>query len=144
MNSTLRHILFRLSWFLLALVGCAGPTQLPIDLDSEPQGTDRDQLRAAMAQERPVFFETDQGERFYGEVRSTYDDNFLLEKKDAFEGDAMTPMTDRMSYAYVEIARAVPIPEEGNSTQGFVLGTTVLVVAILALTFFVVTFPVPY
>jgi hypothetical protein len=113
-------ILFSLLW----LTACGGPSRPVIDLDTPPEGTDRERLRTAMAQERPIFFETREGERFYGEVRSTGPERFELSEKEPFGGEN-------------------PVPEEGNSTRGFVLGTTVIVVALVAVMALVAVFPVP-
>ena len=122
-----------ISIFLILLIaGCSGPCQPAVDLESPPRGTDRDQLRTAMAQERPIFFETFEGERFYGEVRGTYNEEFVLSKKDPFEGDALIPMNDRMQYSYAEILRAMPVPEEGNSPDALVVGIAVFAAVVFA------------
>jgi len=118
---------------MLLVFGCGGPTKPALDLDSPPQGTDREQLRALMAQERPIFFETQEGERFYGEVRRTSAEDFELSEKKPFDGETAIPMSEKMSYRYADISRAQSVPEEGNSMRGLSLFMTSIVVGFLIL-----------
>ena len=104
---------------------------MPVDLDTPANGIDREQLRVLMAQERPIFFETQEGERFYGEVRRTFADKFELSNKEPFDGKTTIPMSEKMSYPYADISRAQPAPEEGNSMPAFSLGMTTIVVGFL-------------
>ena len=76
-------------------------------------------------------------------MRSTGPESFELSEKGTLRGENPVPMSDRLEYEYTDIARAEPVSEEGNSTRGFVLGTTVIVVALFAVIALVATFPVP-